>query len=50
MSDNNTEWKEVIEHLQDMTLEELEAFVPVVEALGRAKTAGFLFSDFETIQ
>jgi hypothetical protein len=50
VSKHDNEWDEVIGELQSMSVDELEAFVPVVEALARAKSTGFLFDEYVTLQ
>ena len=50
--DNMTQKDEKIirEELEKMTLDELLKFIPVVEALGKAKKAGMLFNVAENLQ
>ena len=50
MNRTDIEWVDVEEELSAMSLEELESFLPVVEALGRAKSTGFLFEEYEILQ
>lgn len=50
MHKHDDEWNEVMEDLQSLSLEELQAFLPIVEAMAIANKQGFLFSDYETLQ
>jgi hypothetical protein len=40
----------ISKELEKMTYEELLAFIPVIESLGKAKKAGMLFESSENVQ
>ena len=47
---SKSEEQKIRKMLEKMSLEELEAFIPVVESLGKAKKAGMLFEPNENLQ